>query len=346
MHVLRSVVAICVLAVTTGELASSEQAGRGDASIRHRDPPVQTRGVAGAADQCGWSARRLEFHPGVVGRRHGARHDPGAPSRRAPDPGVRRQRERFSARGATGCSARERSRPFPRAHWTEDKSHYSAVYGPAGCTACGAHSIRVDPQGNIWAIDAPGHVVYKLNPEGKEIMRLGTKGSAGTGRNTFNLPTDVAFAPNGDLYVSDGYGSARVVKFSRDGKYILEWGTRGKGPRRVRAAPQRRGRRAGQGLRHRSRQPADRGVRCEREVPESMDGHRRVSGLFMTKDQRIWTGGVLRDLDGKARGTTVRTGDRWSAWRGGDRVGRCLPRATQRHRSEIRQAVISPPGGP
>src|SRR5437867_117916 len=119
---------------------------------------------------------------------------------------------------------------IPEAHWTADKSHYSAVYGPAGCTACGAHSVRVDPQGNIWVIDAPGHVVYKLNAEGKEIMRLGTKGSSGTGRSTFNLPTDVAFAPNGDLYVSDGYGSARVVKFSRDGKYILEWGRRGKGP--------------------------------------------------------------------------------------------------------------------
>ena len=39
---------------------------------------------------------------------------------------------------------------IPEAHWTEDKSHYSAVYGPAGCTACGAHSVRVDPQGNIW----------------------------------------------------------------------------------------------------------------------------------------------------------------------------------------------------
>ena len=70
---------------------------------------------------------------------------------------------------------------IPEAHWTADKSHYSAVYGPAGCTSCGAHSVRVDPQGNIWVIDAPGHVVYKLNPEGKEIMRLGTKGVSGNG---------------------------------------------------------------------------------------------------------------------------------------------------------------------
>jgi hypothetical protein len=43
---------------------------------------------------------------------------------------------------------------IPQVHWTDDTSHYSAVYGPAGCTACGAHSVRVDPQGNIWVIDS------------------------------------------------------------------------------------------------------------------------------------------------------------------------------------------------
>src|SRR5207248_7141216 len=99
---------------------------------------------------------------------------------------------------------------IPEAHWTAGKSHYSAVYGPAGCASCGAHSVRLDPQGNIWLIDAPGHVVYKMNPEWKEIMRLGTKGVSGTGPNTFNLPTDVAFAPDGDVSTTDGYGSARV----------------------------------------------------------------------------------------------------------------------------------------
>jgi len=187
---------------------------------------------------------------------------------------------------------------IPQTHWTDDKSHYSAVYGPAGCTACGAHSIRVDPQGNIWAIDAPGHVIYKLNPEGKEILRLGTKGSAGTGRNTFNLPTDVAFAPNGDLYVSDGYGSARVVKFSRDGKYILEWGTRGKGPGQF-------------GLPHNVVVDAQGKVYVtdrDNQRVEVFDTNGKflsqwtdtggISGLFITKDQRIWTGGVLRTLDG------------------------------------------------
>ena len=50
------------------------------------------------------------------------------------------------------------------------------------------------------------------------------------GPNTFYLPTDVAFASNGDFYVSDGYGNPRVAKFTRDGKFLLQFGTRGNGP--------------------------------------------------------------------------------------------------------------------
>lgn len=54
---------------------------------------------------------------------------------------------------------------------------YSAIYGPAGCDSCGAHSIRVDPEHNIWAVDAPGHMIYKMNPQGKILMQLGRKGA-------------------------------------------------------------------------------------------------------------------------------------------------------------------------
>jgi DNA-binding beta-propeller fold protein YncE len=107
---------------------------------------------------------------------------------------------------------------------------YSAVYGPAGCDSCGAHSIRIDPEHNIWVVDAPGQVIYKMDSTGKILMQLGQKGVAGAGHNTFNLPTDVAFAPNGDFYVTDGYAGNRVVKFSHSGQYLLEWGTRGTGP--------------------------------------------------------------------------------------------------------------------
>src|ERR1051326_1460881 len=51
------------------------------------------------------------------------------------------------------------------------QSAYSAVYGPAGCDSCGAHSIRIDPDHNIWVVDAPGQVIYKMDPKGKTIMR-------------------------------------------------------------------------------------------------------------------------------------------------------------------------------
>lgn len=191
---------------------------------------------------------------------------------------------------------------IPEAHWTDDKSHYSAVYGPAGCTSCGAHSVRVDPQGNVWVIDAAGHVVYKMSPDGKEVMRLGTKGAPGTGPNSFNLPTDVAFAPNGDVYVTDGYGSARVVKYSRDGKYLLEWGKRGKGPGEF-------------GLPHNvvvDRQGKVYVTDRDNQRIQVFDGNGKfltqwtgtggISGLAITKDQQIWAGGILRDLDGKVLG--------------------------------------------
>jgi len=177
-------------------------------------------------------------------------------------------------------------------------SGYSAVYGPAGCASCGAHSIRVDREGNIWMVDAAAHVVHKMNPQGKVIMKLGRRGVSGTGTDTFNLPTDVAFAPNGDIYVSDGYGNPRVVKYTREGKYLLQWGKRGTGPGEF-------------GL------PHNLAVDDEGKVYVTDRDNQRIqifdsggkfldqwtntggiSTLFMTKDQRLWAGGVLRDLKG------------------------------------------------
>lgn len=187
---------------------------------------------------------------------------------------------------------------IPKENWGADRSRYSAVYGPAGCTACGAHSIRVDPQGNIWIVDAAAHVIYKTTEAGKEIMRLGTKGTSGATRSTFNLPTDIAFAPNGDLYVTDGYGGARVVKFSRDGKYLLEWGTRGTGPGEF-------------GLPHNVVVDAQGLVyvtdRDNQRVQifdangkflNEWTGTGGISGLAMTGDGHIVTGNVVRDLKG------------------------------------------------
>ena len=191
---------------------------------------------------------------------------------------------------------------IPKANWAPDRSRYAAVYGPAGCTACGAHSVRVDPQGNIWVVDAAGHVVYKMDQDGKELMRLGTRGVSGASQSTFNLPTDVGFAPNGDLYVSDGYGGARVVKYSRDGKFLLQWGTRGTGPGEF-------------GLPHNLVVDSQGRVYVtdrDNERVQVFDAGGKflaewknigvVSALAMTRDGRIWTGAVLRDLTGKAIG--------------------------------------------
>jgi DNA-binding beta-propeller fold protein YncE len=191
---------------------------------------------------------------------------------------------------------------IPEVHWTADKSHYSAVYGPAGCTSCGAHSVRVDPQGNIWVVDAPGHVVYKLNPDRKEIMRLGTKGVSGADARHFNLPTDVAFGPNGDVYVTDGYGSARVVKYTRDGTYVLQWGRRGKGPGEFglphNLVVDRQGRVYVTDRDNQRIEVFD----SEGKFLSQWPGTGGVSGLAITNDQRIWTGGTLRDLDGHVLG--------------------------------------------
>jgi DNA-binding beta-propeller fold protein YncE len=92
------------------------------------------------------------------------------------------------------------------------------------------HAVRIDRDDNVWLIDTGIHQVMKFTGEGQLLMTLGVKGKAGTDERTFNRPTDVAFAANGDFYVSDGYGNSRVVKFSRDGKYLLDWGKRGAGP--------------------------------------------------------------------------------------------------------------------
>ncbi len=187
---------------------------------------------------------------------------------------------------------------IPQANWAPDRSRYSAVYGAPGCTACGAHSIRVDPQGNIWVVDASGHVIYKMNPAGKEIMRLGTRGEVGAGPAHFNLPTDIAFGPNGDLYVTDGYGAARVVKFSRDGKFLLEWGKRGTGPGEF-------------GLPHNVVVDGQGRVYVtdrDNQRIQVFDANGKyltewkntggISGLAMTRDGHMVTGNVLRDLNG------------------------------------------------
>ncbi|HWW82659.1 MAG TPA: peptidyl-alpha-hydroxyglycine alpha-amidating lyase family protein [Vicinamibacterales bacterium] len=98
------------------------------------------------------------------------------------------------------------------------------------------HGIRFDRDGNLWITDGRaangnGQMVYKLSSDGSKIlMTLGTKGVSGDGPNEFNGVTDVAIAPNGDIFVSDGHVNSRIVKFTQDGKFIKTWGKKGTGP--------------------------------------------------------------------------------------------------------------------
>ncbi len=97
------------------------------------------------------------------------------------------------------------------------------------------HGIHVDRDGNVWVTDADGkegkgHQVVKFSPDGKVLLTLGKAGVAGDGPDTFNRPSDVTTAPNGDIFVADGHGgdsNARIVKFSKDGKFIKTWGKKG-----------------------------------------------------------------------------------------------------------------------
>jgi len=180
-----------------------------------------------------------------------------------------------------------------------DMSGYQAVYGAAGCSNCGAHEIRVDPEGNVWVVDAPGQVITKMNAAGHTLMTLGTRDKRGKSATQFYLPTDIAFAPNGELIVTDGYGNDRVARFSKDGKFLGAFGMRGNGPGQFQLPHNVVVDAKGQiYVTDRDNQRI--------EIFDSSGKYLRqwehvggLSSLIMTPDQHIWTGATLRDLDGK-----------------------------------------------
>jgi sugar lactone lactonase YvrE len=100
------------------------------------------------------------------------------------------------------------------------------------------HGIHVDGDGNVWVTDArgkdgKGHQVFKFSPEGRLLLTLGKAGVTGDGPDTFNQPSDVAVAANGNIFVADGHDentNMRIVKFSKDGQFINAWGKPGPGP--------------------------------------------------------------------------------------------------------------------
>ncbi|MBI5822378.1 MAG: 6-bladed beta-propeller [Verrucomicrobia bacterium] len=97
-------------------------------------------------------------------------------------------------------------------------------------TSCVAHYIRIDKEQNVWLADVGLHVVRKFSPDRKLLLTLGTPGVAGEDETHFYKPTDMTVAPNGDIFVSDGYGNSRIVRFDRNGRYITAWGKMGNKP--------------------------------------------------------------------------------------------------------------------
>jgi hypothetical protein len=96
-----------------------------------------------------------------------------------------------------------------------------------------AHGLAIDHDSNVWVTDAQGkdgkgHQVFKFSADGKVLMTLGMAGVTGSGPDTFNGPSDEIIASNADGHGGDT--NARIVKFSKDGKFIKAWGKKGSGP--------------------------------------------------------------------------------------------------------------------
>ena len=106
------------------------------------------------------------------------------------------------------------------------------------------HGITIGPDGSVYTVDDGDHTVRKFTPDGKQLMVIGTPGvpsdtgydkkkgitSIVRGGPPFNRPTNLAISPTGELYVTDGYGNARVHRFSAEGELIQSWGEPGIGP--------------------------------------------------------------------------------------------------------------------
>ncbi|OGG50535.1 MAG: hypothetical protein A3F84_20435 [Candidatus Handelsmanbacteria bacterium RIFCSPLOWO2_12_FULL_64_10] len=93
-----------------------------------------------------------------------------------------------------------------------------------------AHGIFIDAQDHVYCVERQTHCMRKFTPDGRLLMTLGAPGQEGADGQPFRLPTDIAFDSKGDMYISDGYGNARVHKYTAHGQWIKSWGRPGAGP--------------------------------------------------------------------------------------------------------------------
>jgi DNA-binding beta-propeller fold protein YncE len=91
------------------------------------------------------------------------------------------------------------------------------------------HSIRIDPDGNIWTVDSGSSMILKFSRRGEKLMEISV-GEQPVGRGATNGTSDIAFGPNGRIYISDGYGNARILEYNSKGERVRQWGSAGTGP--------------------------------------------------------------------------------------------------------------------
>ena len=94
------------------------------------------------------------------------------------------------------------------------------------------HGLHIAADGALYCTDDGDHTVRKCTPEGTVLLEIGIPGQpAGfMSGHPFNRCTHTALSPQGDIYVSDGYGNARIHKFTPDGTHLLSWGECGSDP--------------------------------------------------------------------------------------------------------------------
>jgi len=110
--------------------------------------------------------------------------------------------------------------------WTQWDKLFAGGRGP--------HKVRIspyDPEKHVWVVDDMVQQVFEFTHDGKElVLTLGVKGVQGEDDKHFGRPTDIAWLPDGTFFITDGYVNTRVVKFDKNGKYLMTWGTKGNGP--------------------------------------------------------------------------------------------------------------------
>ena len=185
-----------------------------------------------------------------------------------------------------------------------------------------AHSVRIDKDDNIWAIDKGSDMVIKFNQAGQVVWVFGRRKESADAETKpwenvnpplpavdglFRQPTDVAWDSDGNIYISDGYVNSRVAKYDKNGDWVKSWGEKGTGAGTVPPAARHCDRPQQQRLRRRSLEPAHPGVRHRRQVPADVHdrcaaGSRDARGQRQHADRRrAWPRSSARPIRSASR---------------------------------------------